>query len=284
MKIAVLIVHFGGLPQWFDVWKKSAELNSSIDFHVFTDQPLPPGNGNVIGHFLTLDDFNRLTCLKEFGLTLSRPYKICDFRPLFGRIFVDYLKTYDYWGWGDLDVFYGNILKCLGGRFGVYDYISTGWNGESGPLAFLRNSASVNDIFFQIERHIEKINDCKYHGLDEIDFVEMLKRNVKCDIIFRECRFDLPALLSEGHIFGITSRKEYVLYHFGGRFSHARKSIVQNQTSILKAMDAREMIYIARNGDVQKGNGGLRELFRRAVYKISAESFRHGLHVKKSGE
>ena len=36
-------------------------------------------------------------------------YKLCDLRVIYGEMFREELRDYDYWGWGDLDVMYGNF-------------------------------------------------------------------------------------------------------------------------------------------------------------------------------
>jgi len=49
----------------------------------------------------------------DFPIVLDRPYKICDYRPAFAYILSEYIKNYDFWGWGDLDVVYGDIRHFI---------------------------------------------------------------------------------------------------------------------------------------------------------------------------
>ena len=39
-KIAILIVYYGKLPPYFDLWLRSCEFNETIDFYVVTDNKL----------------------------------------------------------------------------------------------------------------------------------------------------------------------------------------------------------------------------------------------------
>lgn len=44
---------------------------------------------------------------------LEKPYKLCDFRPLYGEIFSNYVDGYDFWGYCDCDLIFGDIRKFL---------------------------------------------------------------------------------------------------------------------------------------------------------------------------
>jgi hypothetical protein len=271
MRLAVIIVHFGGLPEWFPLWLKSANNNLGVDFHLFTEVD-PRCTGNVVWHQLSLECFNQLEVVEAQQLKLLKPYKLCDFRPAFGKIFAAELRSYDYWGWGDLDVVYGDVVGCLSGSFGKYDYIATGWDGASGPLAFLRNCPEVTELFKNIPNYREKMNDQKSHALDEIDFLEALKLNASCDIVFRECVLDLPAKVCAGKIISLTGR-HYVLYHFGGRHSYLRGGIVGNLTKLLKCLGADRGIHIRSSGHVRPGKGRWHCLMIKVMRRISRRFF-----------
>ena len=49
----------------------------------------------------------------DFPISLSEPYKLCDFRPAFGEMFREELVGYDFWGHCDLDVVFGQIRDHL---------------------------------------------------------------------------------------------------------------------------------------------------------------------------
>lgn len=118
--IVVLFPHFGQLPPQYGMWRASALRNPSVDFIFFTDCDVEPAK-NIFVYKMSFDDFKKIVQKKfDFPIVLDRPYKICDYRPAFAHIFSDHVKGYDFWGWGDLDVVYGNIrhfitddvLKC----------------------------------------------------------------------------------------------------------------------------------------------------------------------------
>jgi hypothetical protein len=261
MKVCVVIVHFGSLPEWFSAWLATAASNSSIDFHLFLDADSGPLAKNVFRHEMTLAAFNRMDSVTSLGLELSHPYKFCDFRPAIAKIFAELIAPYDYWGWGDLDVLYGDIRGCLSGSFGLYDYIATGWNGMSGPLAFLRNGEPVNSLFEKVWDWRDKMNNPKPLGLDEIEFLDVLKQHLKCDIVVRECFYDLPALLQNGSLVGLYSKRDHVLYHFGGNQKKARKSVSTRAALLSAKLEAGDCVYIGRRGRVCPGSGRVRFMF-----------------------
>ena len=111
MKFIVIIPYFGKLPNYFPLWLNSCKYNKEIDWMLFLDDKTnykyPP---NVKPCYCTLKDVEKLLNDKlGMKLCIYQPYKLCDYKPLYGKIFIDYIKGYDYWGYGDLDVIYGNI-------------------------------------------------------------------------------------------------------------------------------------------------------------------------------
>ena len=98
---------------------------------------------------MNLEGFRRLACSKlGMDVSLAYPFKVCDFRPAFGVILLDYLNGFDYWGWGDSDVFYGDVRSALDAvRFDRYDIVSVRSEFTAGELTFMRNTEGVNNLF-----------------------------------------------------------------------------------------------------------------------------------------
>ena len=111
--IIVIFPHFGKLPPQYKMWRASALYNTDIDFLFFTDCDVEPAP-NIFVHKIAFADFKQIVQNKfDFPIVLDRPYKICDYRPAFAYILADYIKGYDFWGWGDLDVVYGDIRHFI---------------------------------------------------------------------------------------------------------------------------------------------------------------------------
>lgn len=144
IRIAVIAVYFGNLPGYFNLWKKSCEYNPTIDFYLFTDQELTnvPENLNVVA--TSLQETHKLINNK-LGCTVSleRPYKLCDYKPMYGLIFEDYLQGYDYWGHCDLDMVFGD-LRSFFDKYHIENYDRF---MHLGHLSLYKNIDSVNNSF-----------------------------------------------------------------------------------------------------------------------------------------
>jgi hypothetical protein len=153
-RIIVIFPHFGQLPPQYKMWRTSALCNNDIDFLFFTDCDVEPA-ANIKVHKITFDAFREIVQKKfDFSIILDRPYKICDYRPAFAYILADYIEGYDFWGWGDLDVVYGDI------RHFVTDEVLSRYkmiNGY-GHFTLYRNDKDTNTYFM---KHIDGYIDYK---------------------------------------------------------------------------------------------------------------------------
>lgn len=144
--------YFGEFPPWFKLFLKSCEYNPDIDWIFYTDCEISQINEhpvNVKYYRANLEDFNRLASEKlGFSINLTFPYKICDLRPAFGIIFEDFIKGYDFWGFGDLDLIYGNIRKfCTEEILKTNDIISSRKKFLAGHFTLYRNTEVVNNLY-----------------------------------------------------------------------------------------------------------------------------------------
>lgn len=111
--ISVIGVYFGKFPDMFALWKRSAKMNKTIDWHVFTDNA-EVDEENIHFHYMTLQQFNMLASDKmQMAIDVKKPYKICDFKPVYGLIFSDTLQGIDFWGGCDFDVVWGDIRRFI---------------------------------------------------------------------------------------------------------------------------------------------------------------------------
>lgn len=110
MKSIVLIFpYFGKLPVQYKMWRESALRNPTVDFMFFTDAEVKPAK-NIIVHKMLFKEFKQLIqAVFDFPIVLDRPYILCDFKPVYGQALQQHIKKYDYWGYGDLDVVYGDL-------------------------------------------------------------------------------------------------------------------------------------------------------------------------------
>lgn len=146
MKIILICLYFGKLPDYFNYYLKSCAYNKKITWLIYTDDIsnsyiLP---SNVIIKHIAFDEMqSRIQSKFDFKISLESPYKLCDFKPAYGYIFEDEIKPFDFWGHCDLDVIWGNLNKYLTDYlFGNYEKIFT-----SGHMTIYKNDVYVNRRF-----------------------------------------------------------------------------------------------------------------------------------------
>lgn len=143
--ILYIIPYFGKLPNNFELYLKSCEYNTTVDWLLFTDDRTEyafPSNVKVIyTSFEKIRD--KIKALYDFEICLDEPYKICTYKPAYGEIFAEYIKEYDFWGHCDIDLIWGDIRKFYTDEvLTAYDKI--GWRGHS---TLYRNNSEINSRY-----------------------------------------------------------------------------------------------------------------------------------------
>ena len=152
-RIVIIFPYFGTLPPQYNMWRESALRNPSIDFLFFTDADVEPAK-NIIVNKMLFDDFRQIAQKAfDFPIVLDRPYKLCEYKQAYGFILNDYIKGYDFWGFGDLDLVYGDIRSFLTNDVLMHKFL-LGW----GHLTLLHNDEDSNTYFM---RHVPDYQDYK---------------------------------------------------------------------------------------------------------------------------
>ena len=166
-KIAIICPYFGKLPKNYNYTFESMGNNSFIDWFVFTNDDVEnPTYKNIRLVKMNFDDVRKIIN-KKIGTNINLVYKLCDYKPLYGIIFDNYLKPYDYWGYCDLDMIFGDLKKfitddVLSKNDKIYDL---------GHFSIYKNRKELNRIYldfnlFNID--IKKIlSDDHIYVLDE---------------------------------------------------------------------------------------------------------------------
>lgn len=144
-KIAMIIPYIGKFPNYFDTTLCTCSKNKSIDWYIFTDQSIEKYDEmyeNVIFYKTTLESIKQKieAVSGRQNIKCDTPYKLCDYKPLYGEIFSDYVADYDYWGYCDLDTVFGDLDKFLKLPLEKeYDKI-----GNWGHFTLIKNTPEVN--------------------------------------------------------------------------------------------------------------------------------------------
>lgn len=151
--IVIIFPYFGTLPVQYKMWRASALQNPTVDFMFFTDADVEPAK-NIIVHKMQFSDFRQIAQQAfDFSIVLDRPYKLCEYKQAYGYILQDYIKDYDFWGFGDLDLVYGDLRAFFTDDVLSHQFL-LGW----GHLTLLRNDSDAVGYFMQ---HIDGYQD--YH-------------------------------------------------------------------------------------------------------------------------
>lgn len=188
-KIILISPWFGKLRDDFPFWLKSAELNSTIDFLIFTDQDIKNAPSNVFIYKTDIKYVEQLAQEKIYeGCVIAKPYKLCDYKPAYGEIFQDYIKDYDYWGHCDNDLIFGDIRHFFPNELlDKYDRLLT-----RGHLTLYRNTKEVNSQYRKLQGpdYKEVLSNSKGYGFDEWAGTSLYWLNNMPDKLYDEIIFD----------------------------------------------------------------------------------------------
>ncbi|MEE3427362.1 MAG: DUF6625 family protein [Ruminococcus sp.] len=172
-KIVILIPYFGSFRDSMPLFLASCLRNLQIDWMIFTDIPHSDyyDGKNIIWVDMSLKDFNDLAVEKlNYNFKIQRAYKLCDLKPFYGIIFQDYIENYDYWGYGDTDVVYGQVLEYLH-KINYTNYHKINWMGH---LCLVKNSRQCREIVLKNSKNtinaFDVINQEKNIAFDENDY------------------------------------------------------------------------------------------------------------------
>ena len=142
--VCIIIAYFGKLPHYADLWLKTCSWNKTIDFIVYTDTDMNnvPSNVKVIKN--SFKSFQAIVKEKlKQDVVLNTPYECCDFKTVYGKIFEDYLTGYDYWGYCDMDMLFGDLRWFfIQYRLELYDKFQS-----VGHLTLFRNTKENNERY-----------------------------------------------------------------------------------------------------------------------------------------
>lgn len=169
MKTALIIPYFGKFPNYFQLFLNSCRRNKEFTWLIFTDciesYDYPD---NVEKIQINFDELRKYIQSKfDFKIELSNPKKLCDYKCAYGYIFEEYLQQYDFWGYSDVDLIFGDLGKFLtANRLNCFDKIYS-----LGHLTVYRNLPEINRVFMKSihgrERYKEVFQDSRGCAFDE---------------------------------------------------------------------------------------------------------------------
>ena len=169
--IILIIPYFGKWPIWMELYLDSIKRNETIDFFFITDcdTSLLEEIKNISYERTTFEEYiRRYKILLGEDIKIPNAYKICDLRPFFCLVHEDIIKKYDFFGWTDVDLFFGSIRSFYTNEILTkFDVLSTHKTRLSGHLALLRNTENHKTIGFEIYNWRQALQNPEFVGIDE---------------------------------------------------------------------------------------------------------------------
>ena len=188
-KLIIIIPYFGSKPRWLNFFLASLAFNPEIDWLFISDFEIKhkPKNYNHI--FVKFEDY-KLFISKKLNIPFApeAPYKLCDLKPAFGFLHYDFVKNYQFWGYSDIDLVYGDLLGAYGELLNSYDVISSHSWLLAGHFSIFRTMKETIYLFSMLQNWKDAFLDPHYISFDEAHMTEYLFENVA--IPFRKLKHE----------------------------------------------------------------------------------------------
>ncbi len=173
-RLVLISCYYGSFPEWMDLWLLTCGWNPDIDFLLVSDLALPERPQNVHLLPLTMEELReRFSRVLGFDAALSTPYKLCDYKPLYGLAFREELKGYAFWGHCDLDIIWGRLGHFLTDEvLDVYPRI-----GVFGHCIAYRNDEEMNNLYRKEGAafpYMTVFRDDAHYGFDELTGMNLI--------------------------------------------------------------------------------------------------------------
>lgn len=304
-KIAFIIPYFGKWPEWIDLYFHSCTKNPEIDWYFFTDcQTTDINYPNIHLSYLSFEEY----CQKvgdKLGIDFhpNNAYKLCDIRVFNGFIHKELISDYEFWGFGDIDLVWGDIFNFYTEDIlAKYDVFSTHGDRISGHLAFFRNNEKYRNLCFNIVDWKNKLTMNKYFGLDEKEFSYLIYSQSKYIMKFYSkiilkifnwrdawviyynllsC-FSKIFFLKQRHLYFKEQHTTPILANDGRSFKYDSDTWYYNDGKVINAKTGEEHIYF--HFMIYKKNGFRSDHFwENGCYRIDRHDFSRQIKIDKSG-
>ncbi len=187
--LIMLCPYFGRWPEWMNLFVESCKWNPDVRWRFYTDCGEPENRaGNIEYVPIGFHDYKALVRAR-LGVAFdpSDPYKVCDLKPALGFLHEQDTVAYPFFGYGDLDVIYGNISNFYGEeRFADLDVVSTHPERISGHFAVMRNIPALRHVFEHIPNYRSMLEAPQYMEADETHFSRVFKTSMTERLLFVE--------------------------------------------------------------------------------------------------
>ena len=228
-KIAVIVPYFGEFNNYFQLWLNSCRYNDKIDWILFTDDKQRfDYPSNVTVYYKKFHEIVELIqSIYSFKISLNNPYKLCDYKVAYGEIFREYLIGYEFWGYCDTDLIFGNINRFvtefhlkkynklfIGGHFSLYrniEEVNSFYRQFHGPSFYNYTNVFTSDDSFAYD---------EYSNGKGIGAIYSNREDFFNEVVFSDILFNKSSFHNSIEIYGtkekriIEKNKKYKIFHF----------------------------------------------------------------------
>lgn len=169
-RIIIVIPYFGRWPFWMDVFLASCSANPTIDWLLLGDCGKPKNlPTNVKFEEISFIDYKlRVGQVLDINFDPVSAYKLCDIKPMLGKIHEQDIVGYDFWAFGDLDLIYGDLRAVYTEKLlSSHHLISNHATRVSGHLCLVRNTKFMREIYQKVPGWRTKIESQEHVAFDE---------------------------------------------------------------------------------------------------------------------
>lgn len=149
-KLCFIIPYFGKFNNYYPLFLKTCEWNKDFNWLVFTDDKTEYNYPNNVKRIeIQFSECQDLVKSKfNTAVSLVHPYKLCDLKPMYGYIFEEHIKEYQFWGHCDVDTLMGNLNRWL--TDDILEYYDKLF--QLGHMTIYKNTYENNRLFMHEHR------------------------------------------------------------------------------------------------------------------------------------
>jgi hypothetical protein len=176
--LLLIAVYLGRLPVWYPAFLASCRTNETTSWLIVTDAVPPASSPPNVRHRRIGGNQLESLVAERLGRRLpliDNPRKLCDLKPTYAILFDQDVRPFDYWGYCDLDVVWGNLHSAFAGPLSEEaDVFALRRHRLAGHLSLFRNRADINQLFERSPAFIPALETSNVTMFDEVAMTELV--------------------------------------------------------------------------------------------------------------
>lgn len=171
-KIALITVWLGTWRGWINLHLESCARNPDVTWFLLHDQTTLPAHQPPNVRFVSTSLphlASRFQNLTGRECSLTTPYKACDLKPLLGPLFPELVADFEWRGYCDTDLLWGNLQRYITNEeLARHDIITSHVCAIVGQFTIFRGIDLPRQLVAEIPNIDALFGDPNYRGVDEL--------------------------------------------------------------------------------------------------------------------